>query len=113
MGVSVGGVSVYLEYPDGTVGIPGSGTANSVQNSVDAGASNFSANDLDYAIRVVAVTSDNVTPVDPTDAMDITFHTCSGAGAPTIGQFRCVVESASDLNGVPVAGISCTVASLM
>ena len=107
-GVDVAGVTVLVDYPEGQVSIPGSGNAASVKSSISnlpQGAFS-SPNDLDYALREAVASSSALTPGR---LFTITFQDCQGATAPTPADFTCTVEDASDPNGNPVTGVTCTV----
>ena len=107
-GVELGALAVYVQYPDGTVSIPGSGDI-SPPNAVvtvpfDASAS---VNDLDYAMHAALVA--NAGAMFPGVALIVQLDTCTGAPDPTNDQFTCSVESASDTNGNNVSGVTCGV----
>ena len=135
-GVDLGAMAVYVEYPDGTVGIPGSANDQQVQDSLTVPFDAFSSiNDLDYAVRITVVGNGGamfpgvvaVVQLDQcTEAPKACAHgsndgtpcttnaVCTGGGqcltvAPTNDQFRCSVESAADTNGNTVQGVSCSV----
>jgi cysteine-rich repeat protein len=104
----VAGITVFLEYPEGAVSIPGSGA------SVPAGViTNLPAfafgqtNDLDHAL-IQAVVEGSSFPAGL--LFEIHFETCAGAPVPTAGEFACTVLTAGDANLVPIAGVTCSVA---
>lgn len=107
-GVDIGGLTVLLRYPDGVVRIPGSANAPAVQDRVTNLPDNaFSTlNDLDYALRVVMLTTDQ-TPFAPGQLFLVTFDTCQEAIPPATGMFSCKVEDAADTNAVTVTGVTC------
>ena len=105
-GATVGGLSIYIEYPDGVVSAPGTGAAVLARINDPAGVVT-NANDLDYAINAILLGSPTI-PLAPTEAFDITFDSCQSAPAPTLGQFRCVVVSSGDPNGVGLSGVTCS-----
>jgi hypothetical protein len=110
-GVNLAGLSVYVEYPDGTVAIPGHGNDQSVQDSLTVPFDAFSSiNDLDYAVRITLIANSPATVPNP--AAVVQLDQCSGAAAPTDNQFRCAVESAADTNSNNASGVSCSVTVL-
>jgi cysteine-rich repeat protein len=101
--VTVGGLVVFLHYPDGTVGIPGLGNATQVRARITNLQTNFThvSNDLDYAIRET-IAPQPVTPAPTLAAgliFKISFDLCFNAQPPVPGNFTCVVESASTPGG--------------
>lgn len=107
-GVSLAGLSVYVEYPDGTVEIPGHANDANVQASLTIPFDAFgSINDLDYAVRIALVANSPATV--PSPAAVVQLNQCTGASTPTSDMFRCSVESAADTNGNTVSGVSCSV----
>jgi hypothetical protein len=107
-GVNLAGLSVYVEYPDGTVEIPGHGNDATVQASLTVPFDAFSSiNDLDYAVRIALIANSPATV--PSTAAVVQLEQCAGAPAPTSDMFRCNVESAGDTNSNNVSGVSCSV----
>jgi hypothetical protein len=111
-GTDAGGATVFLRYPDGTVGIPGSGNSGQVfkriQNILEDPFISLTPNDLDYALRTLVFAVDLV-PIPAGRLFTVQFDVCSGATAPSAEDFRCVVKDASDPNGAPISGVSCSV----
>ena len=110
-GLSLQGITVLVDYPDGKVSIPGSGAVPSVRARIlmlPNGA--FAApNDLDYALREsIAVSSGSLTPGR---LFEIQFDVCQGAPVATAADFTCTVESASDAFGNTVGGVTCAVSA--
>jgi len=109
-GLAVAGITVFVDYPEGQVVIPGSGGATSVKQSITnlpQGA--FSApNDLDYALRE-SVASSSALP--PGRIFTVQFQDCEGATPPTPADFTCTVESASDPDGNSVPDVICSVSA--
>jgi cysteine-rich repeat protein len=97
--VSVGGIVVFLHYPDGTVGIPGLGNAAQVRARILNLPTGFThvANDLDYAIRETLAPNGTVqgATIPQGQLFRISFDLCFNASPPVPGNFSCVVESAS------------------
>jgi cysteine-rich repeat protein len=106
-GSNVAGLTLLVDYPEGKVSIPGSGAA--VPGGIITDLPGFAlgqTNDLDYAVRQVI--ADTFTFPDGL-AFNIHFEDCDGASAPVDADFSCTVEGASDANGDPVGGVTCSV----
>lgn len=107
-GADVAGITVLVDYPEGKVGIPGSGGDNSVKSSITnlpTGALG-TPNDLDYAVREVVA---SFNPIPEGRLFTLTFQDCQGATPPAASEFGCRVEDAADQLGLPVDGVTCTV----
>jgi len=104
---SVAGITVFLDYPEGQVIIPGSGDSQSVSDSITdlPGFALGQANDLDHAlIEAVADTA-----AFPSGLLfNVHFQSCNGA-TPAAGAFTCTVQSAGDENLAPIPGVTCSV----
>jgi cysteine-rich repeat protein len=111
-GVNVAGISVLVDYPEGTVSIPGSGpSASSRISGLPSGTSRVT-NDLDHALREVVQDSTPFATFAPGQLFKIDFETCSGAPALMTADFagKCTVISASDGAGSDVTGsVTCSV----
>ena len=99
------GLTVFVNYPEGAVVIPGSGSVNASITNTPAG-SFATSNDLDYALREVIAAGDEL-PVGK--IFTITFNDCQGATPPAAGAFTCTVEDAADAFGGSISGVACTV----
>jgi cysteine-rich repeat protein len=111
-GVSVGGIRVYLTYPDGRVSIPGTALEATVKARVINAQAGFTinANDLDYALRVVeSAANRTLNPANP--LFQVSYDLCAGQTAPAASAFTCTVEQAATPAGDPLSltGITCTV----
>lgn len=107
-GTELAGLSVYVEYPDGVVSIPGSGNEQSVQDRLTVPFDAFSTvNDLNYALRAALIANNGA--MFPGVAFGVQVDSCQGASAPTNDQFHCWVESAADNNNNAVSGVTCSV----
>jgi len=104
---ALGALSVFVEYPDGVVAIPGSGVSTDSSRFTADPSLIVTANDLDYAVRVGLLAGSGSVPLSP--AFQVNMDTCAGAGAPTAAQFICHVESASDTGQNVVTGVTCAV----
>jgi cysteine-rich repeat protein len=95
--VTVGSLTLFLKYPDGTVGLPGLGNATSVRNRISGLPSNFgfTANDLDYALRMVISPSTVGAVLSPGLVFQASFDLCLNASLPSPAQFTCTVEQAA------------------
>jgi cysteine-rich repeat protein len=113
-GVTVGAITVLLDYPDAQVTILGSGHEPSVVSSVSNFPAGFSSApfDLDYAVRETLAAFNKT--LAPGAIFDLAFKACTGAAAPKKGDFTCTVEQASTPLGgnLDVTGITCSVALL-
>ena len=108
VGVELAGLSVYIQYPDGTASIPGHGTDQSVIDRVTIPFDAFSqVNDLDYAVKLAIAANSGA--MFPGTAAVVQFDVCMSAPDPTSDQFPCSVQSASDVNGNAVQGVTCSV----
>ena len=106
-GSNVAGLTLFVDYPEGQVIVPGSGS--SIPSGIITDLPGFAlaqANDLDYALQAALIDSFNF----PDGlAFRIHFETCMGESAPTNGDFTCTVLGASDDTGASVPGVTCTV----
>ena len=103
----VAGITVFLDYPEGEVNIPGSGADISAGIITDLPGFAFGqSNDLDHALIQAVV---DVAAFPSGLLFNIHFETCAGAPAPTAGEFTCIVQSAGDVNLNPVPGVTCSV----
>ncbi len=111
-GVSVGGVRVYITYPDGRVSIPGTALEATVKARVTGPQTGFTinANDFDYALRVVeSAANRTLNPANP--LFLVSYDLCTGQTAPAASAFTCTVEQAATPTGdpLPLTGITCSV----
>ena len=117
-GTDVTALSIYLDYPETAVAIPGSGSGAAVQNAITLIPGNnatFTPNDLNYALRNVIVDNDVPPAPLPPGApglFDITLQRCGAAPLPVPGDFNCRVESASAAGGVSVFSTTCAVTAV-
>jgi hypothetical protein len=111
-GAEVGGVTLLLRYPDGVVGVPGSGNSDLVlSRMIDVPEDPFvslTANDLDYALRAVAFSVD-LLPIPAGRLVTVRFDRCPQAAAPAVEDFRCVVKDAASPSGALIDGVTCSV----
>jgi cysteine-rich repeat protein len=109
--VVVGTVVVFVEYPDGRVSIPGSGSEASVAARITNQPTGFASApfDLDYAFRESLVAFNRTLPKG--QLVKVSYDLCSGATAPNKNDFQCTVQQAATPQGVnlPVTNITCAV----
>lgn len=102
-------ITVNLDYPEGKVSLPGIG-GDIPGGIVTPIAGTASTNDFDHALRHVQF---DVFNFGVTDITTFAFENCSGATAPTAGEFTCTVVDAGAEDGlggfVPVTGATCSV----
>jgi cysteine-rich repeat protein len=103
---AVGGITVFLDYPDTQTSIPGSGSgvSGSIKNLPPG--SLPSPNDLDYGLLEGVV---NISWISPGRLFTVTFANCPGAPPLQPGDFHCVVKDTSDTGGNDLAGATCSV----
>ena len=99
--------TLLVEYPDGTVSLPGSGDDDSVDERVSMRqtSTTVTVNDLDHKLRVVY---SRAAGIQTGKIFAITFDECEGAGPAPIGAFGCRVTGCSNVNG-DIAGCTCAV----
>lgn len=104
----VGGMTVFLRYPDGKVRIPGSGNSAQVQNRIlNLPENGFSTpNDQDYGLTMVIFSPDS-SPLAQGRLFTVQFDRCEGAGAVAPSDFTCLVPNAADTEARPVSGVTC------
>lgn len=105
----IAGVVVYIDYAEGEVRIPGSGSQQQVQDRIFLQTGDFfTPNDLNYALQVVHFDS-STAAFSGSQLFQIEFDTCTGASVAD-GDFSCrVLSASSDGTPVDVAGATCTV----
>jgi cysteine-rich repeat protein len=104
---SVVGMTIVLTYDDTKVRIPGQFADAAVQARLSSTAFSFTPNDLNYALRNVLLDS-SFAGVSSGAAFQVQFDACEGGGAPTAGDFSCVVAEATNANLQPVSA-TCSV----
>jgi hypothetical protein len=106
-GAIIAGLTVLVDYPEGKVQIPGTGSAlpSGTITGLPPGAFP-SANDLDHVLREIVGSG---TSIPAGQLFRAKFQSCQGASVPTAGEFGCVVLEASDPFTNPVLGVTCTV----
>lgn len=106
--VSLLSVTVFLEYPDGTVQIPGTGTDASVGVRVINRPAGFLPTfvDRDYGLRG---TLSGSRAFPSTRIFTVNFDDCQGAAEATPQEFNCTVLEAANLQFQNVTGVTCSV----
>ena len=103
---SVAGVTLFVDYPDTLLSLPGAGSAVSASiGNLQAGSFGV-PNDLDYGLLEVLASTSSIAQGR---VFTITFKTCQGAPSVQASDFTCLVKDASDAFGLPVVGTTCTV----
>jgi hypothetical protein len=102
----VAGITVFVDYPEGKVTLPGSGSSASGAISNTPPGAFATVNDFDHALREVIASGGTIAPGL---LFRMNFQACTGAAAPTAGDFTCVVTDASDPLGNTVTGVTCAV----
>ena len=105
-GISIAGITVFVDYPEGKVSLPGSGGSASGSISNTPPGAFATVNDLDHALREVIASGG---AISPGLLFRMNFQACAGAPAPDAGDFTCVVTDASDPLGNTVSGVTCAV----
>jgi len=107
-GSNVGSLTVFVQYPDGTVQIPGSKGDASVSARITNKPGGFLVDgfDFDYALRVAIAGSRALTPGQ---LFRVNFDHCQSAPEPTVGEFACAVQEAFNTSFQPVNGVTCSV----
>lgn len=101
-------MTLYVEYPDSKVRIPGQGSDQSVQDTINVpSGATYTPNDLNYALNILVNQPDLSAITSP--AFTVDFQTCTGAPAPVSGDFRCLLRDAADTTGQAVFGGTCSV----
>jgi len=97
-GVTMGALSILVDYPEGKVGTPVFTSAFGVSNTTD---------DLGWGFDDQAVKTSGL----PSPFVHANYKTCQGAPAAVASDFTCTVTDASDNNGtvVPTNQVTCTV----
>lgn len=103
-------ITVLLEYPDGTVQIPGSGNQPQVLARVLNRPSGFipSFNDLNYAL-LGTLSSGSFTLANGQRIFTVNFDRCSGAPLVIAADFNCIVDEAVNSSLQQVPGVTCSV----
>ena len=104
---AVAGMTVFIDYPEGKVSIPGSG--GNVPAGIITDLPGFAfgqTNDLDHAL-IQAVVDSSAFPSGL--LFRIHFETCADAPVPDPGDFICTVTAAGDENLNEIQGVTCAV----
>jgi cysteine-rich repeat protein len=110
---NVATIVALLDYPDGTVSLPGTGNAATVRARITNTPSGrqVAVNDLEYALRVTVT---GTTAITNGLLFRASFDLCAPPMTPVAGQFNCRVEGAGTTTGVDytptqLTGITCAV----
>jgi len=99
----VGGLGLFVDYPDGKVTLPATTFVSGVSGT---------PHDRNYGITEDLIDSNGTgLPTSPNALMHLVFKTCQGAPAATAGDFTCTVSDAVDesANTLNTSTMSCTV----
>jgi hypothetical protein len=104
---ALGGVKIVLDYPEGTLAIPGRGDEASVKARLGDTPAGFITlpNDRDGSLLVVLVSGTDT--LSAGRIFTVALDRCEGAPAPAAGQLRCRVEEAARDCGMPLEGAGC------
>jgi len=99
----MGGLTLFLRYPEDRIAIPGSDNDAAVLERISSDVFSVTPNDLNYALRTVLI-DPSLSGIGAGTAMTVEFDICAGAAVPVARDFACTVEDASsfDDQGVPV-----------
>jgi len=106
----VAGLTVFIDYPEDKVRIPGSGGSVPLGTVDNLPFGAFGAtNDLDHALRQVVAS-----PGAIADGLlfNVHFEDCLPLSVPAPGDFTCTVEAASDASSDPLPGVTCAVTAV-
>jgi cysteine-rich repeat protein len=109
-GVDLTAIQVLVGYPEDKIRIPGSANQAQVLNRIfvtDPVAA-LSANDLNYAVRLLVNTDGSTAITGGPSLLTVDFDTCIGAPAVTDGDFACVVQATSAFGPVADAVFATT-----
>ncbi len=97
-GVTIAGLSIFVDYPEGKVRNPTFTNAFGVGNAIT---------DVTYGFNAEPLKTSGL----PMPFMHAAFQQCQGAGTATAADFSCTVNDASDDQGnvVPANQVTCTV----
>jgi cysteine-rich repeat protein len=101
----VAGITIFIDYPEGSVILPGSGSDATALVTNLPGSAGASANDYDHAVQV-AVADFAAFPSGL--LFNLGFQSCNGA-SPAASEFTCTVLSAGDAALAPISGVTCSV----
>jgi len=102
-GTPLGGVGLFVDYPEGQVRHPSTTAASGVSAA---------PHDRDYGITEELLDNNGTgLPASPSAALTLNFQTCQGASAPTQADFKCTVTDATDesFNTLDPSTVSCAV----
>jgi hypothetical protein len=107
----VAGLTLLLDYPEGSIDLPGNGTTipSGTISGVPTGAF-ISVNDLNFNQKghAVRLTVGAGAALPPGQVVRLRFNDCQGATVPASSAFRCTVLTASDPFLNAVNGVTCS-----
>jgi cysteine-rich repeat protein len=102
-GGNIGGIAVLLDYPEGTVSIPGPPIPGGIITGLPVGAFPIPVH-LRHALRET-VALQGIIP--PGQLFRVNFRTCAGAPPVAAREFDCTVIEATDNFSNPVSEVTC------
>jgi cysteine-rich repeat protein len=103
----VAALTLFLDYPEGQVTLPGVGAGIPSGIVTGPGSATTQPFDLDHALRLVAF---DVFNFGTTQVATIRFNRCAGQPIPAPEQFACtLIGDATDETFAVVPGVTCTV----
>jgi hypothetical protein len=105
----LGGLTVFIPYPDGTATVPGTAGDAAVIGSVSSDVFAVTPNDQEYSLVLLMIDPLSIGYGSGTTAASATFEICTGAALPPLSAFQCIVTDAIDLNFTTVTEqVSCS-----
>ncbi len=108
-GVTLGGATLFVDYPEGKVDLAGHGNDSLVVQSITGVPAGILAipNDRDYGLTEVLASLSSSIPAGK--LFTLTVSDCQGAVTATPADFKCTVEDAANTLGNTVNGVTCSV----
>jgi hypothetical protein len=108
---NVAAITLFLDYPEGKVGLVGSGAVPPTEIDGILGEPDTvtSFNDRDHGLTAVLAEGAGGNFGPSGDLFTVHFETCSAAPPAVAGDFSCTVLEAADALGKPLKGVTCTV----
>jgi hypothetical protein len=98
VGTPLGGASVCIEYPDGTVSLPQNANGQVPTNRIGYTDGFFSAVDFENAVQISLTQA----PADDRVNLTVTFDRCGAMPIPPPTAYTCRTVTASDELGTPL-----------
>jgi cysteine-rich repeat protein len=101
--MTVAGVLLEIDYPEGKVSLPGLGFGADITPLI---AGTVSPLDFEHAIRLAAA---DAFAFGQTQIATLNFVDCDGATPPVVGDFTCTARDAVGETGTPLPSTTCSV----